>query len=87
MKVKTSLLDTLWKLGLPSNSRKTLWPLVIGNNLAITPTMIEEVKKRKRYQPELKNFYAFSQEVIEMTEVVREFRPDLPPVRDLILMS
>lgn len=41
LKIKTSLLDTLWKLGLPHNSRKTLWPLVIGNNLALTSNIIE----------------------------------------------
>lgn len=39
-KIRKSLLDSLWKLGLPENSRKTLWPLVIGNNLALTQTML-----------------------------------------------
>lgn len=45
-RIKTSMLDSLWKLGLPENSRKTLWPLVIGNNLAITPIILEYLKKR-----------------------------------------
>lgn len=25
----------LWKLGLPDFARKTLWPIIIGNNLKI----------------------------------------------------
>lgn len=37
--IKTPLLQTLWKYGLPYNSRKTLWPIVIGNALGITPTL------------------------------------------------
>ena len=41
LKIKSSVLDTLWRLGLPHNSRKILWPLVIGNNLAITPGIVE----------------------------------------------
>ncbi len=49
--IKSSMLDTLWGFGLPSNSRKILWPLVIGNNLAITPLIIEEIKKRSREDP------------------------------------
>ena len=60
IKIRTSLLDSLWKLGLPENSRKTLWSLVIGNNLALTSTMIEEVKKRRKHRPELRNFHASS---------------------------
>jgi hypothetical protein len=38
----------LWKHGLPPASRKTLWPLIIGNNLAINPTIVEDIRKRKK---------------------------------------
>lgn len=47
-KMQMNPLKNLWKHGLPEKSRKTLWPLVIGNNLAITPAMIELLKKRKK---------------------------------------
>jgi hypothetical protein len=40
LKIKSSILQTLWGLGLPPNSRKVLWPLVIGNNLALTPIVL-----------------------------------------------
>jgi hypothetical protein len=85
-KIKKSLLDSLWKLGLPENSRKTLWPLVIGNNLALTQTMLEDVRKRAK-KSELNKFYAFNHEIRAMAEIVREFRPDIPPIRDLLMMS
>lgn len=34
-KNKSVLLMILWKLGLPDFARKTLWPIIIGNNLKI----------------------------------------------------
>jgi hypothetical protein len=52
-------LETLWRLGLPANSRKVLWPLVIGNNLALSTSMIDEIKKRTKPDEELKKFVAF----------------------------
>lgn len=42
------LLSTLWKFGLPEGSRKTLWPIVIGNSLGLTPALYELYKKKKR---------------------------------------
>lgn len=41
LNITTNLLEALWKHGLPPASRKTLWPLVIGNNLALTPMILE----------------------------------------------
>ena len=64
LKIKASLLDTLWKLGLPENSRKTLWPLVIGNNLSYTPSMIEEVKKRMKKTDEFAKIVSFNPGVV-----------------------
>lgn len=46
--IKTPLLHTLWKYGLPNNSRKTLWPIVIGNALGITPVLYEMYNKKKK---------------------------------------
>lgn len=47
--ITTTLLEALWKHGLPPASRKTLWLLVIGNNLALTPLIIDDIKKRKKH--------------------------------------
>jgi hypothetical protein len=33
---------------LPPTSRKTLWPLIIGNNLALNSLIIEDIRKRKK---------------------------------------
>ena len=85
--MKTSLLDTLWKRGLPKNSRKTLWPLVIGNSLALTNFVIEDLKKRASKVKDFQKFPTFNLEVIRLSEYLKEFRPDLPPVRDLLLIS
>lgn len=49
----SSLLSTLWKFGLPESSRKTLWPVVIGNNLGLTSSLYEMYKKKKRHLPEI----------------------------------
>jgi hypothetical protein len=46
--IKTPLLQTLWRYGLPPNSRKTLWPIVIGNALGITPILYEMYSKKKK---------------------------------------
>lgn len=51
-------------LGLPSNSRKVLWPLVIGNNLALNNIMIEEVKKRTGLDENLRKFNSFNTDTI-----------------------
>ena len=51
--LNASLLSTLWKFGLPQSSRKTLWPVVIGNNLGLTPALYEIYKKKKRELPEI----------------------------------
>ena len=53
--IKNNLLESLWKHGLPPSSRKTLWPLIIGNNLSITPVIVDEIKKRKKKVPEFKS--------------------------------
>ena len=37
--LKSPLLSTLWKFGLPETSRTTLWPIVIGNPLGLTPAL------------------------------------------------
>jgi len=60
------VLQTLWGLGLPPNSRKVLWPLVIGNNLALTSNIIEEIKKRVRKDPEIRKFTTFNPEITEL---------------------
>jgi hypothetical protein len=49
--IGNNLLESLWRYGLPPASRKTLWPLIIGNNLALNPMMIEDLRKRKRSIP------------------------------------
>ena len=86
LKLTGNLLEGLWKHGLPQGSRKTLWPLIIGNNLFLTPVMIEDMQKRRKNVPEFKHF-AFETDVKEVGEMLITLRPDLPPVRDLLLLS
>jgi hypothetical protein len=50
--IKANVLESLWKHGLPPASRKTLWPLIIGNNLAINPTIVDDIRKRRKSIPE-----------------------------------
>jgi hypothetical protein len=76
----------LWKYGLPPSSRKTLWPLIIGNNLALGPLLIDDIKKRKKQVPEFQHF-GMEPEIVEVGEMLITMRPDLPPVRDLLLLS
>ena len=61
--------------------------MVIGNNLALTSTMVEEVKKRRREIEEFKKFEVNDAEIICLAETVKEFRPDIPPIRDLLSIS
>ena len=42
------------------NSRKVLWPLVIGNNLALNSGMIEQIKKRTHEDENLRKFVSFT---------------------------
>ena len=48
--------------------------------------MIEDLQKRRKYIPEFKQF-AFGTDVKEVGEMLITLRPDLPPVRDLLLLS
>ena len=85
--MRTSLLDSLWKLGLPENSRKTLWPQVIGNNLVYTASMVEDLKKKLKKTDDFKELMSFDEDIIELGLIAREVRPDIPPIRGLLLMS
>lgn len=58
LNVKGNVLESLWKHGLPPLSRKTLWPLVIGNNLALNSILIEDVRKRKKTISDFARFQA-----------------------------
>lgn len=40
-KNKSMLLINLWKFGIPNVIRKSIWTLVIGNSLEITPNLYE----------------------------------------------
>ena len=86
LKMTDNVLESLWKYGLPPPSRKTLWPLVIGNNLFLTPVMIEDIRKRKVEVNEFRHF-GLEEEIKEVGEMLITLRPDLPPVRDLFLLS
>ena len=77
---------SLWKNGLPPASRKTLWPLVIGNHLALNSILIEDVRKRKRVITEFARFQS-DKRVVELAEILIAMRPDLPPVRDLLMLG
>ena len=46
--INNNLLEALWRHGLPPASRKTLWPLIIGNGLELAPIIIEDIRKRKK---------------------------------------
>jgi hypothetical protein len=81
-----NVLEGLWKHGLPKASRKTLWPLIIGNSLSLSPIMVEDLKKRKKNVPEFVHF-GFEPDVLEYGEMLLTLRADLPPVRDLLLLS
>jgi hypothetical protein len=48
--------------------------------------LIEDIRKRKKEIPELKDFM-FDDEIVEIGEMLITMRPDLPPVRDLLQMS
>ena len=47
-KSKQPLLVALWKYGLPEASRKTMWPLVIGNNLKINKELYEIYEDKRK---------------------------------------
>jgi hypothetical protein len=38
--IKNNILDTLWKYGLPHQSRKIVWVEIIGNNLELNKILI-----------------------------------------------
>lgn len=65
LNIKTNILESLWKHGLPPASRKTLWPLIIGNNLAINPMIVEDIRKRKKNIAEYENI-GMEKEIVEM---------------------
>ena len=84
--LNSSLLSTLWKFGLPESSRKTLWPVVIGNNLGLTPSLYEIYKKKKRELPEIEKL-PYSFESVELVEMLAVVRPDISLVRNLLEIS
>jgi len=51
LKLSGNMLEGLWRHGLPQAGRKTLWPLIIGNNLHLTPVVVDDIRKRKKHVP------------------------------------
>jgi hypothetical protein len=84
--IKTPLLQTLWKYGLPATSRKTLWPIVIGNALGITPTLYDMYNKRKKEIPSIHKM-PYPLEAINMVEMLAVIRPDISLVRNLLELA
>lgn len=48
--------------------------------------IIEDIKKRKKSIVEYQNI-EMDKDIVEMGETLITMRPDLPPVRDLLLLS
>jgi hypothetical protein len=84
--IKTPLLETLWKYGLPASSRKTLWPIVIGNALGITPVLYDMYNKRKKELPSIHKM-PYSLEASNMVEMLAVIRPDISLVRNLLELA
>ncbi|CAD8171137.1 unnamed protein product [Paramecium pentaurelia] len=96
-KNKSVLLMILWKLGLPDFARRTLWPIIIGNNLKIRQelytilvrkTIVIEEAIRVDIQ-RAKQQYPFITDVKakELSNILHAFsfqRPDYGYISDLI---
>ncbi|CAK74100.1 unnamed protein product (macronuclear) [Paramecium tetraurelia] len=96
-KNKSMLLMILWKLGLPDFTRRTLWPIIIGNNLKIREELYAYyVKDSKIIQESIrgdieraKQQYPFitdvkAKELSNILHAFSNYRPDFGYIPDLI---
>ncbi|CAD8180454.1 unnamed protein product [Paramecium pentaurelia] len=96
-KNKSMLLMILWKLGLPDFARRTLWPIIIGNNLKIREelysifvrktTIIQEairgdIARAKQQYPFINDVKA--KELSNILHAFSNYRPDFGYIPDLI---
>lgn len=49
--------------------------------------MVEDLKKKLKKTDDFKELMSFDEDIIELGLIAREVRPDIPPIRGLLLMS